>query len=191
MARRRPSKKPVLETSRTPTREQQRCQARESRRLQEAALESGLRALPKGKYCQLAGRQQKVIDEQGRRHQLPVLGPTVDLFDAVKRLHDILAKHSDVLADGEQDLYSEKIRGQIEHLRTRKQLLDLEIAQRQDTLVERAELEQLLNWWTIRLKALGELLGRRYGREAQQTLNDFLTRAAEEATSGRRQGAKG
>src|SRR3990167_816588 len=160
----------------------------------DAQLRESLAAVPKGLYCQLAARQQKGIDEHGRRHQLPLLGSEVDLFAAIKAFHDLLARHSRaLLSAGEGDLFSERLRGQIDHLRTKRRLLDLEIEQKQDTLVSRDELRELLTWWQQRLRAFGELLGRRYGREAQQALNDFLYRTGEDPNlpaESKKRGAK-
>ena len=152
-------------------------------RNRETELRELLAAVPKGLYCQLAGRQQKVVDEQARRYQLPLTGSEVDLFSAIKAVHDFLARNAELLGSGgEEDLVTERMRGQVEHLRTKKKLLDLEIEQRQNTLVGRDELGEVLVWWEQQLRAFGELLGRKYGREAQQLTNDFLRRAADELT---------
>lgn len=150
----------------------------EDRQRQEIVRDA-LAALPKGLYCQLAGRQQKVIDEQGRRHQLPVLGPTVDLFDAVRKLHDILTEHGDRIA-GDDSIQSELNRETLAHQRTKRRLLELEYEQKQDTIVGRDELAAIMAWWKHRLLAFGELLGRKHGADAQKDLNDLLRKAEAE-----------
>lgn len=170
--------RPGAKLTREELRDVEWLQARERDEL----LRECLAAIPKGLYCQLAGRQQKVVDEQARRHQLPLLGPDVDMFAAVEAFHDFLAKPAIAQAsDGDEDLFTERLRGQIAHLRTKSRLLDLEIEKKQDTLVSRDELRELLASWEQRLRAFGQLLGRRYGREAQQSLNDFLAREANAA----------
>ena len=128
-----------------------------------------------------------MVDEQARRHQLPILGAEVDLFAVIKSVHDRLARYSHS-PDGDEDLVSERMRGQIAHLRTKSRLLDLEIERKQDTLVGRDELRALLTWWEQRLRAFGALLGRRYGREAQQALNDFLATSAVDPNRSNKKG---
>ena len=49
----------------------------------------------------MSGRQTKVINEQAARYDLPFGGPTIDLPDVVRALHDFLAKHAQRLASGD------------------------------------------------------------------------------------------
>lgn len=142
-------------------------------------LLAALAALPKGLYCQLAGRQQKVVDEHARRHQLPLIGDTVDLFRAVKSLHDLLSEHGDRIVE-QTNLAKQLVEEEIAHRRAKRRIQELEYEKKADSLVSRVELNQKLAAWSQKLRAFGEFLGREYGRDAQLQLNDLLTAVADE-----------
>lgn len=147
-------------------------------------LDAGLRAIPKGMYCSLAQRQQKVVDEQARRYGLPLLGPTVDLFAAIAALHDLISRNADALkSDGQPNLAAEKLSEQIRNLRTRRRLILSELKRRKDEFIPRTELRGRLQWLAQQLRRIGESLGRRFGRDAQAAVNEFLTALTTEIQS--------
>lgn len=148
-------------------------------------LAAGLRALPKGVYCELAGRQQKVVDDVGRRYGIPTTGATVDLFAVVKAFHDLIAKHATVLsAEGGADWAQEKLKQQIETLKARRQLLESDLERRREELIARVDLRRRAQWIAGRLRTLSEQLGRRHGRDAQRLANDFFANLAEDLEHG-------
>lgn len=145
------------------------------------AVRETLRALPKGWYCELAGRQQKVVDETARRYGLPLTGDKVDLYAAVRALHDLVAENSSVLtAEGGANWAQEKLVQQTETLRVKRRLAEVELQLRQSELIEVADLRQRTAWLSDRLRKFATQLGRRHGREAQQMANDFFAGLAEE-----------
>lgn len=168
------------------TREEERAIAREEQRQRQEVLQTVLRALPKGIYCQLAQRQQKVVDEQGYRYRLPLTGPEIDLGAAIKAFHDLIAKNAGVLtAEGDPDAQREKQKLANENLRLKKQLLEFEIAQKRQELVPRVELQRRLEWLRDRLRAFAEQMGRRFGRDTQALVNDFYTALVTELTNAK------
>lgn len=134
-----------------------------------------LRALPKGVYCQLAGRQQKVIDEQARQYGLPLIGRELDLGAAIKALHDLVARNAaNIRPEGGPNLGETKLSEQVKTQRLRRRLIALEIEVKRDAYIKREELRKRLEWWAEQLRIFGGQLGRKFGREAQQLFNDFL-----------------
>lgn len=53
-----------------------------------------VRAIPKGEYCDLTGRQQKLVDDAARNYDLPIGGSTIDLADALTAMHDLIADNA-------------------------------------------------------------------------------------------------
>ena len=49
--------------------------------------------LPKRDYCELAGRQPKVVNEQADRYKLPLRGRELDLAHVLRAFHDLLAEN--------------------------------------------------------------------------------------------------
>lgn len=147
-----------------------------------------LRKLPKGAYCELAGRQHKVVDDAAERYDLPLLGPTVDLYAAVKSLHDRLielAARARPDLDGTIDeLREEKLRQEIRKLESQAEMLTLEIGRRRDELVERQVVQNRLAWLSGQLTGLGQRMRSQVGPEAAKLLNDFLANMAAELESG-------
>ncbi len=167
------------------TRDDQRALDWQDRETRERHILEGLRAIPKGLYCQLAARQNKVVDDAATRHGLPLLGATVDLFAAVRAFHDLVAKHAGVLtAAGGADWQQEKLKQQIETLKARRRLLESDIARRRDELIARAEVARRAEWLAGRLRQLAEQLGRRHGRDAQTLANDFFATLASDLEHG-------
>lgn len=148
---------------------------------QQDTIDEFTQACPKGVYCAMSGRQQKVIDQLARTYGLPFIGPTINLFSAIKGLHDLIARNSGVIrVDGTENWQEEKLRQQIETLKARRQLLQSEIARRRDELISREELQLRMKWLSERLRQFATQLGRRYGREAQQLANDCFGQIATE-----------
>ena len=94
-------------------------------------IESALANLPKKIYCELSDRQVKVINEQADRYGLPIGGPTIDLYEAIKGFHDFLADHADLFGD-DDDLRKEKMRKEIGVLAGKIELQKQDLAKNRD-----------------------------------------------------------
>jgi hypothetical protein len=100
----------TLKSAITKTQRGEKLNREESRALQRAKREQLernrteiLRTIPKKLYAELAGRQIKVVNEQGDTYGLPIRGETVDLFQVVKAYHDLLAKQGHKLLKDDDD----------------------------------------------------------------------------------------
>jgi hypothetical protein len=163
------------------SRDERRLAARLQSKQRQETIDEFTQTCPKGVYCAMAGRQQKVVDQLAHVYGLPLIGSTVNLFSVVKSLHDLIARNSGVIrADGTENWQEEKLKQQIETLKARRQLLQSEIARRRDELVSREDLQRRLQWLSERLRQFATQLGRRYGREAQQLANDTFGQLAGE-----------
>ncbi|MEM9367515.1 MAG: hypothetical protein AAGD07_16100 [Planctomycetota bacterium] len=170
------------------------------KRQRTAWMEGSLRAVPKGQFCKMAGRQQKVIDEQAERLDLPIDGATVDLFEAIKAYHDLIVANSrrivaaddaDAITEGSvsQMDYSQlqliKLREEVTKLQRSNESLGLRVTKERGDTIDRQELRGLMDWLSTRLQAFGQQLRRTEGgEEAQRTLNEFLQHLADECEHG-------
>lgn len=151
------------------------------------AVDDALRALPKGIYCELAGRQHKVIDDAAELYDLPIGGPVVDLYDAVHSLHNLIAENAHRLKanlDGDGDeLQKEKLRQQIILLQRDIEGRDIKLAQAREESVDRTELTDLLTRLSSMLRNLGNQLGRD-DPEVQRAFNEALESFAADLMGG-------
>jgi hypothetical protein len=168
----------------------------------EDTITAALGAIPKGVFCQLAGRQQKVIDEQADRYDLPIDGPTIDMFAAIKAYHDLITANARFirpaddaeLADAgglsvedarHHDLQTEKLRQEVIKLRQSNERLAIQVTRDRGDSIDRRTLREMLAWLSTRLEGLGQQLRRAAdGTEAQKTLNEFLDHLADECDQG-------
>ena len=60
--------------------------------------------VPKKHYRAMSGRQDKVLNEQAKRYDLPIGGPVIDLEALLRRFHDFLAENAVKLARDEDPL---------------------------------------------------------------------------------------
>jgi len=156
----------------------------------------------KGIFCAYAGRQQKVIDEQADRYDLPIDGPTVDLNDAIRAYHDLItanaryirpADDAELAENGEldldeaqhHDLQTEKLRQEIIKLRQSNERLGIQVTRDRGDSIDRRHLREMLMWLSTRLEGFGQQLRTAAnGSEAQKTLNEFLEHLADECEQG-------
>lgn len=168
----------------------------------EAIITDALSEIPKGLFCQMAGRQQKVIDEQADRYDLPIDGPSIDLFSAIKAYHDLItanarfirpADDAELVDAGElsiddamhHDLQTEKLRQEVIKLRQSNERLAIQVTRDRGDSIDRRALREMLAWLSTRLEGFGQQLRRAAdGAEAQKTLNEFLEHLAEECEQG-------
>jgi len=147
-----------------------------------------LRHLPKGVYCELAGRQQKVVDEFGARYDIPVDVPEIDLAAVVNALHtrvsELAAAARPNLDSDEAELVKEKLRQEIGKLQRQSAGLQIELDKHMDRLLAKADVQNGLDWLASRLRALGSQLYRVAGPEAVGCVNEFLDALAVELDGG-------
>lgn len=139
--------------------------------------------LPKGIYCKLSGRQQKVVDEQAVRYDIAIDGAKIDLYSVLKRFHDILAEWGPTIREleGEEgSLRTEKLRKEIELLERKSKSLDLDIKNKQDEFIDRGTLRVRMEWLANKLRTVSERLGKRFGGDAQVLLNHALKQIEDE-----------
>lgn len=129
-------------------------------------------AVPKRDYCRLAGRQVKVVNEQADRYGLPLRGESIDLGNALRAFHDLLAEHGrKILAVPEEDPDADGLKA----LRREKALLArYERQEREGELLPRADVHQFLTALAARINQCGELLQRHFGAEALEILNEAI-----------------
>lgn len=149
----------------------------------ESNREDALLNLPKGIYCKLSGRQQKVVDEQAVRYGLAIDGSKIDLYQVLKKFHDILAEWGPTINElqgAEGSLRTEKLRREIELLERRSKSIELDIKNKQDEFIDRNTLRIRMEWLANKLRTVSERLGKRFGADAQVLLNHALSQIEEE-----------
>lgn len=161
-----------------------------------------VRAVPKGLFCAMAGRQHKLVDDAAERYDLPIDRPEVDLYEAIKAYHDIIAANSRFIrpaddaeaeANGElnvdeasfHELQVWELREKVRKLQRGNDRLEIALTRDRGDSIDRRELREMLGWFSTRVEGLGQQLRRcKTGPEAQKTLNEFLDSLANECEQG-------
>jgi hypothetical protein len=147
-----------------------------------------LREIPKGLYCELAGRQQKVVDEFGQRYDIAVDVPQINLFSVIKDLHtrvsELAAAARPNLDANEEELVKEKLRQEIGKLQRQSAALQIELDRHMDKLLAKADVQNGLDWLASRLRAMGTQLHRVVGQPGVDAVNEFLDALAAEIEGG-------
>jgi len=143
-----------------------------------------VRAIPKKLWCEWSGRQQRTLNAQADLYGLPVGGPTIDLPSLAKWLHDWLAQHKQALSelvavadlpDGEaKTLQGKLLAEKVEQLRRRNSLLQTQLAEKQQRLLPRDQVHELLVRAARLLRSAGDRLYKRHGQEAGDILVEAL-----------------
>ncbi|QDT08009.1 hypothetical protein K227x_64390 [Rubripirellula lacrimiformis] len=164
----------------------------------ESIVSDALVSIPKGLYCQLAGRQHKVIDDAAERFGLPIGGATIDLFDAIESLHTVIADNSRSIipvhaidtdgADDEEMVYKLKLaelQEKVRKLQVHNERQNISLTHDRGDSIDRQELRRLLQVLIVKLRAFGQQLRRASnGQEAQKACNEFLSMLAKEVEEG-------
>jgi hypothetical protein len=139
-------------------------------------------AIPQKHWRQMSGRQTKVLHEQAQRYGLPFGGPTINLPEVVRALHDFLAANARKLADDDDDLlHSDGSSPALERYREERALIArLDRLEREQQLVPRDNVRQGLGQIAGLLRTAGETLQRECGPEARQILDEALDDARRE-----------
>lgn len=147
-------------------------------------------AMPKGDYCELAGRQHKVIDDAARLYGLPVGGPIIDLAEALTALHDLIAANAsrirgESLNDSDRDeLEDEKLRQQIQKLQIENDRLSISLQRDRGDAIPRAEVADALNAVAAKMREGGRAI-ERISPAARDAYNELLEALATEIETGR------
>lgn len=150
-----------------------------------------LKNCPKGIYCELAGRQQKVIDSTAKTYGFPVDGPTVNLHEAVKALHDFVAKHGSKVRsrveneDDREELEKEKLRCQIEGINLDNEHKEIDLQEARGDAIPKDTLRIALSALQAHLRSFGQQLRRDGAAETVEAWNTFLDGLAAEVASGK------
>lgn len=154
----------------------------------EAMAETLLHNIPKGVYCALAGRQQKVVDEFGRRYDIPVDVPSIDLYAVVSELHTRISEFAAAarpnLEADEAELVREKLRQEIGKLQRQSATIQIELDRHMDRLLAKHDVQAGLDWLSNKLRAMGTRLARECGQAGVDALNELLNEFADEAENG-------
>lgn len=146
--------------------------------------------IPKKKYVELSGRAAKTLHDQARKYDIPLDQPVINLFEVVRRFHDILAKHGRSFESDEDsdELKKQKLEGEIDVLKKRAKILDNEINQQKSKYIPREEMRKGLDWLVSKFHSLGERFGRiggaEHGPDLQRSLNEFFDEVQKEIESG-------
>ena len=170
-----------------PTRQQLRDAAWLTKRDSDAAIESYVSAMPKGDYCRLSDRQHKLIDDAARNYGLPIDGATINLGEALRAVHDLLAANGDRLRgsiDGDRDeLEDEKLRQQIGKLQSENARLLIAIEKERGETIPVAKLRQSLISVSASMRVYGKAFAR-ISNEARDLWNEVCDALDAEIASG-------
>lgn len=176
-----------LEGGRLTTREQKALE-RWQREFESEHREKWLRRIPKGMYCDLAGRAQNVVRDFGERYQIPVEGAEVDLAAVVSALHtrvsELAAAARPNLDADEAELVREKLRQEIGKLQRQSATLQIELDKHMEKLLAKTDVAAGLDWLSSRLRALGSHLYRAVGTPGVDAVNEFLDQLTAELEDG-------
>ncbi|HUX16278.1 MAG TPA: hypothetical protein VMW52_07375 [Phycisphaerae bacterium] len=139
--------------------------------------------VPKKDYADLAGRQQKVLNEQAARYGIPIGGPTIDLVAVFHWLHDFLARNARKLTAGDDDdpMMAGCASPWLEKYRREKTLLArLDRKRREGDLLERDTVHEALGRIASILRGAGDTLQRQFGVDAHRVLEEALDDADRE-----------
>lgn len=157
------------------------------------------KAVPKGVFCAMAGRQQRTVDDQAEKYGLDIEGPDVDLFLFVKSAFDLISANAKIIRphhfafDSEDNsteameysLRMSKLQEEVTKLQQTNERLGIQIKHERGDTINRQDLRALLGWFSTRVEGFGQQLRRTSGgEEAQTTLNEFLEQLAAECREG-------
>jgi hypothetical protein len=143
---------------------------KQAKEAEDAARLAYYRTVPKKHYRELSGRQDKILNEQAKRHGLPIGGSVVDLFGVIKRFHDLLAEHAKAKHKEEPDSPA------LERFREERALLArLDRLEREGSLLPRDLVHTALGVFASTVRQGLEQIQRQFGRDAYQMMDEVLT----------------
>jgi hypothetical protein len=130
--------------------------------------------IPQKHWRQMSGRQAKILYEQAERYGLPIGQAVIDLPKVVRALHDFLAANAHKLLADDVLMAGGSSPALEEYRRERAVLARLDRLEREGQLLPRDEVRDALGRVAALLRAAGDILGREFGGEAQDVLNEAL-----------------
>lgn len=138
------------------------------------------KSIPQKHWRSMSGRQTKVLNEQAARYGIPFGGPTINLPDVVRALHDFLATNAHRLSE-DDPMMSGPGSPALERYREERALLArLDRMQRESALIPRDEVRTSFSRIAAVLRTAGEALQRDFGPGAAELLHEALEDAARE-----------
>jgi hypothetical protein len=132
----------------------------------------------------MSGRQAKVLKEQSDLYGLPFGGPTINLGQLAKALHDFLAVHARRLTSrtesGDPLLGDSSSPALEQYRRERAVLARLDRLEREEQLLPRDETHDALSRISVILRRSLETIERQHGAAAADVLRQALDEADRE-----------
>ena len=139
------------------------------------------RSIPQKHWRAMSGRQSKVLNEQAALYGIPLGGPTVNLSEVVRSLHDFLANNARKLAMDDDLLGSGVPSPALERYREERAIIaKLDRQERERQLVRRDDVRTGLARIAHLIQAAGDLLERQFGPSAAEILAEALADAERE-----------
>jgi hypothetical protein len=135
-------------------------------------------SIPQKHWRRMSGRQTKVINEQAALYRIPFGGPTINLPEVVKSLHDFLAANARKLSADDDLLGSGVPSPALERYREeRAAIAKLDRLERERQLVRRDDVRTGLARIANILQAAGDLLAQHHGPAAAEIISEALSDA--------------
>lgn len=165
-----------------PSREEAAALRRVERARDDQLRREHYRTVRKRDWQRWSGRQQKILNEQALRYGIPIGGATIDLAAVVLWLHEFLAANNRKLAaadDEDPALAGASSPGLERYRLARAAREELFLERDRGAWIPRDAVHAALAPFAAIIRRCGEVLQRKFGREAQQIVDSHLDRAAE------------
>ena len=137
--------------------------------------------IPQKHWRQMCGRQTKVLNEQAARYGIPFGGPTINLSQVARALHDFLANNAAKLSRDDDPLMSGSGSVALERYREeRAAMARLDRMEREGSLLPRDDVREAMGRIAAMIRGAGEALQRHFGQAAADILLDSLDDAERE-----------
>lgn len=143
----------------------------------DAANEAGIawaRAVPKSVYESMSGRVTATLHQQADRYQLPLRGPSIDLFAVVKRFHDFLAENKYKFVDDDPDVAGPSSPALEELRRVKVEQERIKLASMESRFVDRALVREFLGQLATHIRQTSDRAESLFGRDGRELINQML-----------------
>ena len=139
-----------------------------------------LREVPKHLYCEASGRPRQVLLSQADRYGFPLRGATINVWAVLAAFHDFLRDNAHKLGrkvDSDELMNGGNSPALEQYRLVKTQLAQLELKEKQQTLLPRDGVLAGFNLVAGVLRSAGEAIQQQYGPEPY----DILVEALDEA----------
>ena len=126
--------------------------------------------VPQKLYCERVGRNARIVRNHCQDFSLPI-GPTVALFPVLERFHELLIDHRGALLESVESASEETLDRERS---ARADLLEIKRDAELQTLIHKDQARNYHTRLSAILRGAGERLGRRFGADAQEILDEAL-----------------